>query len=138
MAKKNPTTVHLTPIAEKILEKEAPLLGGIKPILSAGLVLLGKLSGDEQKKAIGEAQGIKGYEIHLRIEADPEHKGLLSAVQQERKKRQAYEKLFKQILAIPNLSASSKDRIQALQKNTRQELRKSAQNLDSPTALDSG
>jgi len=37
MANKNSTTVHLTPIAEGILEKEAPLLGGIKPILSAGL-----------------------------------------------------------------------------------------------------
>ena len=49
MANKNPTTVHLTPIAEGILEKEAPLLGGIKPILSAGLVLLEKLTGDEQK-----------------------------------------------------------------------------------------
>ena len=54
MANKNPTTVHLTPIAEGILEKEAPLLGGIKPILSAGLVLLEKLTGDEQKMAIGQ------------------------------------------------------------------------------------
>ena len=57
MESDNPTTVRLTGIAKKLKEAHAPFWG-LKNILSAGLVLFDKLSSDEQKAAIAEANGI--------------------------------------------------------------------------------
>ena len=48
------TTVVLTEKAQAIKEDLAPLFG-LKNILSAGLALFGKLTSDEQKKTIAEA-----------------------------------------------------------------------------------
>lgn len=48
------TTVNLTETAQKVKDDLAPVFG-LKNILSAGLVLFGKLSTDEQKSVIMEA-----------------------------------------------------------------------------------
>ena len=54
MENKNPTTVRLTKVAQKAKDKLVPIYG-LKRVLSAGLVLFDKLSSDEQKQAIAEA-----------------------------------------------------------------------------------
>ena len=54
MPSKNTTTVVLTEKAQVIKEDLAPVFG-LKNILSAGLLLLGKLTATEQKSAIAEA-----------------------------------------------------------------------------------
>ncbi len=51
------TTVRLSEKAQTIKEDLAPVFG-LKNILSAGLVLLSRLTDTEQKQAIKEAQGI--------------------------------------------------------------------------------
>jgi len=50
----NPTTVRLTEKAQVIKEDLAPIFG-LKNILSAGLILFGKLTDTEQKITINEA-----------------------------------------------------------------------------------
>lgn len=67
MAKNNPTTVHLTATARAIKEQMVPIFG-LKNILSAGLVLFYRLTSDEQKRVIAEANGAAPNhvtEIHL-------------------------------------------------------------------------
>jgi len=54
MPSKNTTTVVLTEKAQEIKEDLAPIFG-LKNILSAGLVLMGKLSAEQQKAIIAEA-----------------------------------------------------------------------------------
>ncbi|MGA2324272.1 MAG: hypothetical protein ABSG22_10535 [Sedimentisphaerales bacterium] len=51
------TTVDLTEVANKIRQKLFPVYG-LRNILSAGLLLFDRLSGDEQKNIIAEANGI--------------------------------------------------------------------------------
>jgi hypothetical protein len=51
------TTVDLAESAEKIRQKLAPIYG-VGNILSAGLLLLDRLSSDEQKAIIAEVNGI--------------------------------------------------------------------------------
>lgn len=59
MRTRNQTTVILTEKAQKAKDDLAPLFG-LKNILSAGLVLLSRLSADEQKAIIAEAVGRPG------------------------------------------------------------------------------
>lgn len=54
MAKEKHTTVNLSENAQLIKDDLAPVFG-LKNILSAGLILFGKLSSDEQKKIIAQA-----------------------------------------------------------------------------------
>jgi len=54
MEKMKHTTVNLTQKAQNIKEDLAPIYG-LKNILSAGLILFGKLSSDLQKDTIHEA-----------------------------------------------------------------------------------
>jgi len=54
MRVRNQTTVVLSEAAQKVKDELAPIFG-LKTILSTGLVLLSKLSSDEQKAAIAEA-----------------------------------------------------------------------------------
>jgi len=54
MRKTQHTTVILTKSSQEIKEDLAPIFG-LKNILSAGLILFGKLSDKEQKHAIAEA-----------------------------------------------------------------------------------
>ncbi len=56
MRTRNQTTVVLTEVSQKVKEDLAPIFG-LKNILSAGLVLLSKLSDSEQKAVITEANG---------------------------------------------------------------------------------
>ncbi len=56
MPSTNTTTVVLTPAAQAVKEDLAPIFG-LKPILSAGLVLFGRLTAEEQKRAIADASG---------------------------------------------------------------------------------
>jgi len=56
MGKKEQTTVNLNEKAQKIKEDLAPIYG-LKNILSAGLILFGRLSADQQRRAIAEANG---------------------------------------------------------------------------------
>jgi len=58
MPSKNPTTVVLAEKAQRIKDDLAPIFG-LKNILSAALLLFGKLSDTEQKQAITEANGAK-------------------------------------------------------------------------------
>jgi len=58
MGKKEQTTVNLSEIAQKIKIELAPLFG-LKNILSAGLILFGKLTSDQQKQAIAESNGVE-------------------------------------------------------------------------------
>ena len=53
MSRKNPTSVVLNETVQKIKDELAPIYG-LKNILSAGLAIFGRLSADEQKKAIAE------------------------------------------------------------------------------------
>jgi hypothetical protein len=50
----NQTTVVLTPAAQAVKDDLAPIFG-LKSILSAGLILFGRLSAEEQKRAIADA-----------------------------------------------------------------------------------
>jgi len=50
----NPTTVRLTEKAQKIKDDLAPIYG-LKNMLSAGLILFGRLPADKQKEIILEA-----------------------------------------------------------------------------------
>lgn len=61
MASKQQTTVNLTEKAQLIKVDLAPLFG-LKNILSAGLILMDRLSADEQKAIIAEANGIEYVE----------------------------------------------------------------------------
>lgn len=54
--RKKHTTVILTEKAQEIKEDLAPVFG-LKNILSAGLILVGRLSSDNQKSTIAEANG---------------------------------------------------------------------------------
>ena len=54
MANEKHTTVNLTEKAQEFKEDLAPIFG-LKNILSAGLILFGKLTDAEQKAAINEA-----------------------------------------------------------------------------------
>jgi len=54
MAKEKQTTVNLNERAQTIKEDLAPVFG-LKNILSAGLILFGRLNSDDQKKAIKDA-----------------------------------------------------------------------------------
>jgi len=54
----NITTVRLSEKAFEI-KKELALVFGLKNILSAGLLLFGRLSSDQQKRIIAEANGIE-------------------------------------------------------------------------------
>lgn len=56
MPSKNTTTVVLTEKAQMIKEDLAPIFG-LKNILSAGLVLIGKLSAEKKQEIITEANG---------------------------------------------------------------------------------
>jgi len=55
--KLNPTTVRLTEKAQLIKEDLAPIFG-LKNILSAGLLLIGRLSAEQKQALIKEANGI--------------------------------------------------------------------------------
>jgi len=57
MPRKNPTSVVLAENVQKIKDDLAPIYG-LKNILSAGLILFGKLTSDQQKNAIVEAKKI--------------------------------------------------------------------------------
>lgn len=59
MVKQNPTSVVLTKAALEIKEDLAPIFG-LKNILSAGLLLFGRLSDTQQKAIIAQANG---YEL---------------------------------------------------------------------------
>jgi hypothetical protein len=59
MEKSRQTTVILSEKAQPIKDDLAPVFG-LKNILSAGLVLLSRLSADEQKAIIAEAVGRSG------------------------------------------------------------------------------
>lgn len=70
MPSKNTTTVVLTEKAQIIKEDLAPVFG-LKNILSAGLLLFGRLKSDEQKSTIAEANGsglepLRGSEVEFR------------------------------------------------------------------------
>ncbi len=54
MAREKHTTVNLTENSQLIKTELAPVFG-LKNILSAGLILFGRLSSDDQKKIIAEA-----------------------------------------------------------------------------------
>ena len=56
MPSKNTTTVVLTEKAQEIKEDLAPIFG-LKNILSAGLVLLSKLTAEQKQNSIAEANG---------------------------------------------------------------------------------
>jgi len=56
MSKKDQTTVNLSEKAQAIKDDLAPLFG-LKNILSAGLILFGNLTSDQQKRAIAESNG---------------------------------------------------------------------------------
>jgi hypothetical protein len=58
MAKTLRTSVILTPEAQKIKVKNCGIYG-LKNILSAGLLLFGRLSSDQQKDIIAQANGEK-------------------------------------------------------------------------------
>ena len=58
MQKVKHTTVLLSENAQKIKIELAPVFG-LKNILSAGLILFGKLPADHQKTVIAEANGIE-------------------------------------------------------------------------------
>jgi len=58
MGKKDQTTVNLNELAQKVKEDLAPIYG-LKNILSAGLILFGRLSADQQKRAIAESNGLE-------------------------------------------------------------------------------
>ena len=66
MRKRNQTTVVLTEIAQPIKDRFAGIYG-LKNLLSAGLVLFGKLRTDQQQRAIEEAAGLSATSIN------PEH-----------------------------------------------------------------
>ena len=55
---KNITTVRLSEKALEIKKKLAPVFG-MRNIVSAGLILLDRLSADQQKTVIAEANGIE-------------------------------------------------------------------------------
>jgi len=57
MAKVNHTTVVLTKVAQEVKDDKAPVFG-LKNILSAGLVLFGRLTSDEQIRIIAEANSL--------------------------------------------------------------------------------
>ena len=69
MPRKNPTSVTLNEIVQKIKDELAPVYG-LKNILSAGLLLLSRLSDSEQKKTIAEVHQIEADEIVSSAEAD--------------------------------------------------------------------
>lgn len=56
MSKKDQTTVNLSEKAQAIKDDLAPVFG-LKNILSAGLILFGKLTSDQQKQVIAESNG---------------------------------------------------------------------------------
>ena len=56
MKKVKHTTVPLSENAQKIKMELTPVFG-LKNILSAGLILFGKLTSDQQKQAIAESNG---------------------------------------------------------------------------------
>ena len=56
MTKVKHTTVLLSESAQKIKMELTPVFG-LKNILSAGLILFGKLTSDQQKRAISESNG---------------------------------------------------------------------------------
>jgi len=58
MSKKKQTTVNLSEKAQAYKDDLAPVFG-LKNILSAGLLLFGRLSSDQQKRIIAEANGIE-------------------------------------------------------------------------------
>ena len=57
MKKPKHTTVLLTEKAQAVKVELTPIFG-LKNILSAGLILLGRLSSDQQKKSVSEANGL--------------------------------------------------------------------------------
>ena len=63
------TTVDLTEIAQSIKKGLMPIFG-LKNVLSAGLLLFSKLSAEQQKHAIAEANG-------LQVESEPTEKKTL-------------------------------------------------------------
>ncbi len=65
----NPTTVRLSENTRKIKEELTPIYG-LKNILSAGLLLLSRLSDSEQKKMIAEVHQVEADEIVSSAEAD--------------------------------------------------------------------
>ena len=58
MSRKKHTTVILTDLAQEIKEDLAPIFG-LKNILSAGLILMSRLSAEEKQTLIGEANGVE-------------------------------------------------------------------------------
>jgi len=58
MVKTKHTTVNLTKKAQAIKDDLAPIFG-LKNILSAGLMLLSKLTAEQQKSIIADANGEK-------------------------------------------------------------------------------
>jgi hypothetical protein len=68
MASEKQTTVNLSKKALEIKIDLAPIFG-LKNILSAGLVLLNKLSTEDQKRVIEEAKGLS-IEEPLQISTD--------------------------------------------------------------------
>ena len=58
MGKNEQTTVNLSELAQKVKVDLAPVFG-LKNILSAGLILFGRLTSDQQKQVIAEANGQK-------------------------------------------------------------------------------
>ena len=58
MQKVKHTTVILNEKAQAIKDDLAPLFG-LKNILSAGLILFGKLTSDQQKQVIAESNGVE-------------------------------------------------------------------------------
>jgi len=58
MRTRNPTTVILTKLAQEVKDDLAPIFG-LKNILSAGLVVFGRLTSDEQKQLVTEANKVE-------------------------------------------------------------------------------
>lgn len=131
MAKRtNDLTLAAQPVAEELAQR----CGSLKHVLSAGILALNALDSDAREAYMNDAAAM---EFPKRSSVTTED-GLIHKLRQERKKRQAQQKLVKQILAHPGMSPKIKAQILQLQQRSDEELNLAIQNLNLPKASDSG
>jgi len=131
MAKRtNDLTLAAQPVAEELAQR----CGSLKHVLSAGILALNDLDSDAREAYMNDAAAL---EFPKRSSATAED-GLIYKLRQERKKRQAHQKLVKQILAHPSMSPKIKAQILQLQQKIDEELKLSIQNQELPKVAESG
>lgn len=130
MAKRsNDLTLAAQPVAEKLAQR----CGSLKHVLSAGVLALNDHSPEEREAYMEDAAAL---EIPKRSGLS-DKEALILGQQIERKKRQAQDKLVKQILERPEIPDKTKRLLRAMQQNTQKESQKAIRDLKAAKGVDS-